>query len=198
ARFTLLSTDKAVEPIGWLGKTKRLAERYTASLPGARVVRLVNVRPSQGSVFEVWERQHALGQSITVSDAAITRHYMPVEDAAGIAIAVTQRAIRPAILAVPANFETLAVSDLVARFAQKHPTAEITFIGRGDGEKEAEKVCYPDEAAAALDDCRDGLAWRWMMMPQPSERWLRRLRDAVTFCDGAPEAPLLRALVEES
>lgn len=63
-QFLLISTDKAVEPVGILGATKRLAEGCvrTARLDGTcKIVRFGNVFGSQGSVVEIFLRQIAAG-----------------------------------------------------------------------------------------------------------------------------------------
>jgi len=72
ARVVLLSTDKAVLPVGVMGATKMLGEAI-ASAYGFNSVRYGNVIGSRGSILPVWRAQVAKGEPITITDPAMTR-----------------------------------------------------------------------------------------------------------------------------
>lgn len=85
-RFVLISSDKAVEPVSVMGKTKRVAEDigrcfYWGPKTKFSAVRLVNVRNSAGSVIPLWEEQIARGGPVTVTDPEVERYFITVEEA---------------------------------------------------------------------------------------------------------------------
>jgi len=78
---TLVSTDKAVSPEGLYGATKLVAE-HLFLLHHQSVVRLPNLYGSSGSVIELWQRQHKLGQPLTITNKGCCRYFIdPVEAA---------------------------------------------------------------------------------------------------------------------
>lgn len=93
---TLISTDKAVNPISVMGATKKIAEKlvwdhdYVAALFGKkttfRVVRFGNVVGSAGSVFPLWERQWQDGRPITLTDKGMMRYLMSIDQAVQLVI----------------------------------------------------------------------------------------------------------------
>ena len=87
-RFLLLSTDKAVEPISVMGRTKWLAEQVAVAASkrakgetAFRVIRLCNVLGSTGSVAPLFARQIAEGGPVTVTHPEATRYFISVCDA---------------------------------------------------------------------------------------------------------------------
>jgi O-antigen biosynthesis protein WbqV len=87
ADMVFVSTDKAVEPSGIMGATKRLGEIYCQALDrqGPRraiPVRLGNVLGSAGSVAPIFQAQLAAGGPLTVTDPEVTRFFLSIPQSA--------------------------------------------------------------------------------------------------------------------
>jgi FlaA1/EpsC-like NDP-sugar epimerase len=89
-RFVLISTDKAVRPVGVMGRSKRVAEDLLLSFVGGSTqfisVRFGNVLGSDGSVFPLFERQIARREAVTITDPAATRYFMLLAEAAQLVL----------------------------------------------------------------------------------------------------------------
>jgi FlaA1/EpsC-like NDP-sugar epimerase len=83
--FVLISTDKAVRPVGVMGMTKRAAEMLIQSLSGRGTtfvaVRFGNVLGSNGSVLPLFQKQIAEGSPVTITDPEASRYFMLISEA---------------------------------------------------------------------------------------------------------------------
>lgn len=89
--FINVSTDKAADPVNVLGRTKRMAERLTATYARGSAgrylsVRFGNVLGSRGSVLETFAAQIARGGPVTVTDPEVTRYFMTIPEAVQLVI----------------------------------------------------------------------------------------------------------------
>ncbi|MEZ5957830.1 MAG: polysaccharide biosynthesis protein [Hyphomonadaceae bacterium] len=87
ADLLFVSTDKAVDPSGVMGASKRLGEIYCQALDRvgalrAVPVRLGNVMGSAGSVAPIFETQLVNGGPLTVTDPEVTRFFVTIPQAA--------------------------------------------------------------------------------------------------------------------
>jgi FlaA1/EpsC-like NDP-sugar epimerase len=163
ADMVFVSTDKAVDPTGVMGATKRLAEMYCQALDranaernGPRVlpVRLGNVLGSSGSVTPLFEAQLAAGGPLTVTDAHVTRYFTTIPQAADFlllaaALNVGAEAARGAAFVLDMG-EPLAVVDLarkIIRLTGQRPDIDvpISFVGLRPGEKLHEALVAAEE-----------------------------------------------------
>jgi len=133
----LISTDKAISPIGVYGKSKLEAERLFKESNSVsttfKIIRLGNIIGSRGSVFEVFERQKTTGV-IKVTHPDATRFYISQEDAAG---QILQMFEPDSPLEFIPEMETFNVLELAKQIA---PECQIEFIGLRPGDKLHEEV----------------------------------------------------------
>lgn len=92
SHMVMLSSDKAVDPGGIMGASKRLAEllmiRAHQAGTGTRFlsVRFGNVLGSRGSVVSLFMNQIRCGSSVTVTDPKATRYFMTIREASMLVI----------------------------------------------------------------------------------------------------------------
>jgi UDP-N-acetylglucosamine 4,6-dehydratase len=139
ARVVLLSTDKAVEPVGVMGATKFLAEAV-ATQRGFNVVRYGNVIGSRGSILPVWREQMAKGEPLTITDPTMTRFIITLDQALDL--------LELAMEAPPNGtiFVKRSPAGTVEQFARVlAPGHPVTVVGPRPGEKRHEHLVVPDE-----------------------------------------------------
>jgi FlaA1/EpsC-like NDP-sugar epimerase len=148
------STDKAVQPPSVYGATKRIVERYCQSVadegtgPGIRLLRLVNVAGTAGSVVEVFTRQIAAGLPISLTDRRMDRYWMTMAEATQLLLATAGRhrfeGIHLLDVGVPIPLvET--VQRLAIRLRPGAGEPEVRLVGVRPGERLHELLHYPDE-----------------------------------------------------
>jgi FlaA1/EpsC-like NDP-sugar epimerase len=158
ADLIFVSTDKAVEPSGVMGATKRFGELYCQALDrggGRRAipVRLGNVLGSAGSVAPLFEAQLAAGGPLTVTHADMTRYFLSIPQAADALLQAAVKGLaspRRGAAKVIEMGEALAVVELarnVIRLAGKRPDTDVpvVFTALRPGEKMHERLVAQDE-----------------------------------------------------
>jgi FlaA1/EpsC-like NDP-sugar epimerase len=140
SRFVLISTDKAADPKSILGATKRLAEMIVQAHAAGKTrvcsVRFGNVLGSRGSFLTVIADQMERGETVTVTDPAVTRFFMTVEEAVGLVLSAAPMAEYGETFVLDMG-KPVRIIDLVTRYAEQlHvPDVQIRFTGLRPGEK---------------------------------------------------------------
>jgi UDP-N-acetylglucosamine 4,6-dehydratase len=156
-RVVCLSTDKAVYPINAMGISKAMMEKVivaksrTSSQTVICATRYGNVMASRGSVIPLFAQQIRTGQPITITDPAMTRFMMTLDDAVDLVLYAFEHGNPGEIFvqkAPAATIETLAkaLTDLLG--VATHP---INIIGTRHGEKQFEVLLSREEVVAAQD-----------------------------------------------
>lgn len=152
--FVLISSDKAVEPVNFMGVSKRLCEiltqRYGKGSNGRFVsVRFGNVLGSQGSVVPIFEEQIRSGGPVTVTHPEATRYFMTIYEAVQLISQATILAENGEVLVLdmgqPIKIKDLAEDLISLCSAPRQRKSEIRFIGLRQGEKLSETLWSKDE-----------------------------------------------------
>ena len=158
--FTLISTDKAVNPTNMMGASKRIAEMLTMAHENnkanmsACAVRFGNVLASTGSVVPLFEEQIANGGPVTVTHKDVSRYFMTTKEAASLvlqaaALNATERTDLASIYVLemgePVKIARLARQLIRLRGFVPDRDIKIEYTGLRPGEKIAEVLTGQEE-----------------------------------------------------
>lgn len=158
SRVVMLSTDKAADPQGMMGATKRVAEfvMATHNQPGGPrliTVRFGNVLASRGSVVPLFVAQIHAGGPVTVSHEDATRFFMSIKEACMLVVQASLMGEGGEIFILkmgePIRIAELA-RDLIALHGLRAGTdVKIEYTGLRPGEKLHESLVAAGEEAVA-------------------------------------------------
>ncbi len=154
-----LSTDKAAYPVNAMGTSKAMMEKVFVAKsrtvsPDKTLIcgtRYGNVLCSRGSVIPLFIEQIKTGKPITITEPAMTRFIMSLEEAVELVLFAFEHAESGDILVQKAPSCTIQVlADAVKQIfhAEDHPTK---VIGIRHGEKMFETLLTNEECASAID-----------------------------------------------
>jgi len=157
-RVVVLSTDKAAYPINAMGMSKALMEKIAvaksrvAAQTGTVIsaTRYGNVMASRGSVIPLFIEQIQAGRPLTVTDPAMTRFMMTIEDAVELVVYAFTHAQPGDLFVQKAPAATIEVlAEAIRRvFNADNP---IRLLGTRHGEKLYETLLTREEMARAED-----------------------------------------------
>lgn len=158
-RVVCLSTDKAAYPINAMGISKAMMEKVmvakSRNVDDAKTVicgtRYGNVMASRGSVIPLFADQVRAGAALTITDPAMTRFMMTLEDAVDLVLYAFEHGKNGDIFvqkAPAATVETLVQALLGLLGKTGH---QVDVIGTRHGEKLYETLLSREEMAAAED-----------------------------------------------
>jgi len=158
-KVIVLSTDKACYPINAMGISKAMMEKVAIAKGRALgsnastvicATRYGNVMASRGSVIPLWIDQIKANEKITITDPAMTRFMMTLDDAVNLVLYAFEHGENGDLFiqkAPAATLETLflAISELY------HSDKTFQVIGTRHGEKLYESLVTREEMAKAID-----------------------------------------------
>ena len=156
-RVVVLSTDKAVYPINAMGISKAMMEKVAvaksrnAGNTVINVTRYGNVMCSRGSVIPLFTQQIRAGQPITITDPAMTRFMMTLDDAVDLVLYAFQHGQPGEVFVQKAPAATIEVLTQALTGLLGKPEHEVRVIGTRHGEKLYEALLSREEMVAAED-----------------------------------------------
>ena len=155
--MVLVSTDKAVEPVSVMGRSKAEAERAVRvadTTPPNRcrytAVRFGNVLGSSGSVVPLFQEQINAGGPVTVTDERMTRWFITVGEACELGLQAALAAVQPdrprGEMYVLEMGHELHIADIARDMVRLSGTeCEIVVTGMRPGERLSEKLVWDHE-----------------------------------------------------
>ena len=157
--FVLISTDKAVNPAGVMGATKRICELLVTEMgekTGKRFtsVRFGNVLGSSGSLIPLLKRQVENGEPLTITHRDMTRYFMLIPEAVSLVL-------KAATIASPGDITILRMGEpvkivdvaksLLALMGKTEEQNPIVFTGLRPGEKLFEELYFSGKEVQTQD-----------------------------------------------
>jgi UDP-N-acetylglucosamine 4,6-dehydratase/5-epimerase len=151
-KVIVLSTDKAVYPINAMGVSKAMMERVAVAKSRnlddnetmIACTRYGNVMASRGSVIPLFIDQIREGKTITITDPAMTRFMMSLDQAVDLVIFAFKNGVNGDIFVQKAPAATL-------KNILNKPEHEVKVIGTRHGEKLYETLLTKEEMVKAID-----------------------------------------------
>jgi FlaA1/EpsC-like NDP-sugar epimerase len=152
-QFVMISTDKAVNPRGIMGISKRLAERVVLERHKSgtlfNVVRFGNVLGSSGSVIPLFQRQIREGGPVTVTSPETRRFFMSIPEAVQLVLQSSTLNESAAIFMLEMG-EPIKIVDLAKKLIELSglkvgDDIEIVYTGMRPGEKIEEELLSKQE-----------------------------------------------------
>jgi len=164
-RVIFTSSDKAVNPTNVMGASKLMGERLMAAAnsnsredgPIFTSTRFGNVLGSRGSVIPIFQEQIRRGGPVTLTDPAMTRFIMSLEEAIRLVIESAHHAVggEVFITKMPAiriqDLAEVMIHELAARYGFSSADVELKIIGSKAGEKMYEELMNEEEIRRAWE-----------------------------------------------
>ena len=158
-KVIVLSTDKAVYPINAMGVSKAMMEKVAVAKSrnlGDRetticCTRYGNVMASRGSVIPLFIDQIRQGKDITITDPAMTRFMMTLDQAVELVLFAFEKGNSGDIFVQKAPAATIEMLAHTLARLLGHPEHKISIIGTRHGEKLYEALLTREEMVSAED-----------------------------------------------
>ena len=204
--FTLVSTDKAVNPTNVMGASKRVAELIVqAHAEGnttmrCAMVRFGNVLGSSGSVFPLFRAQIAKGGPVTVTHPEVTRYFMTIPEAAQLVLQASAMAEGGEVFVLDMG-QPVKILDLAKRLIQlsgrsyaDQPSVngaiELRVTGLRPGEKLYEELLIGEEVLPS----RHPRVMRALERHFPVDELAPKLNDLANACLAENQMAIRRVL----
>jgi UDP-N-acetylglucosamine 4,6-dehydratase/5-epimerase len=158
-KVIVLSTDKAVYPINAMGVSKAMMERVAVAKSRnlddnetmIACTRYGNVMASRGSVIPLFMEQIRNNKTITITDPAMTRFMMSLDQAVDLVIFAFKNGVNGDIFVQKAPAATIELLAHTLKNILNKPEHEVKVIGTRHGEKLYETLLTKEEMVKAID-----------------------------------------------
>lgn len=204
--FTLISTDKAVNPANIMGASKRAAEiicqNYNAHANTEFItVRFGNVLGSAGSVVPLFKKQIAEGGPVTVTHPEITRFFMTIPEASQLILQATAMGNGGEIFVLdmgePIKITYLATQMIELAGLKINEDIQLKYTGLRPGEKLYEELFHESECLTNTKHEKimqaQSRPWDWEIL----KNIIQQMVQACQENDAATLHNLLKNLVPE-
>lgn len=161
-KFTLISSDKAVNPTNVMGATKRACEMIIMSLAANNsatafcAVRFGNVMGSAGSVIPLFKKQIMNGGPITITDTRIIRYFMTISEASHLVLESGAKANNGELFVLDMGqpVKILELAENMIKIAGFIPYQDIDIVETGlrPGEKLYEELLMKSDTLTKTDN----------------------------------------------
>ena len=158
-KVIVLSTDKAVYPINAMGVSKAMMERVAVAKSRnlddnetmIACTRYGNVMASRGSVIPLFIDQIRSGKTITITDPAMTRFMMSLDQAVDLVMFAFENGQNGDIFVQKSPASTVELLTQTLKNLLGKPEHEVKIIGTRHGEKLYETLLTKEEMVKAID-----------------------------------------------
>ena len=164
-RVVFTSSDKAVNPTNVMGTSKLMGERLiTAANSHKRSAgpiffstRFGNILGSRGSVIPLFHRQIRMGGPVTLTDPAMTRFIMTLEEAVRLVLDSVALAkggevfVTKMPVARIADLAEVMIEELGPRYGHSAENIELRTVGCKPGEKLYEELINEEEVRRTIE-----------------------------------------------
>lgn len=147
----IISTDKAIKSVNVMGMTKAIQERIMLSKQQQSKTRFVcvrfgNVAGSRGSVIPLFHDQLKKGKPLTITDKAMTRYLITLDDAIELIMTATLEGKgREIYVKKMPVCRIIDVADVMIKEYKKPKTYPIKYVGVREGEQMYESLVSEEE-----------------------------------------------------